>query len=116
MWDTNMVGSAAPKAVRTGTTLTYSCATSNAHLAFAFDLRCNQLLVSGVLGDFAFQSGWLEVDVRLLSVGMAPRILGELVRWQALVTMPSTTPQKCLTTMYQISVTYDLIEEVIEEF
>lgn len=110
-----MIVEEAPTAARTGTTLTYSCATSNARLSVDFDLRCNQLRLSMDVGDFAFTSDWQQVKPFSEQPDTARLILEALEQWKLLASTPSTRLKGNLAMMSAMGLAWETLEHLLTE-
>jgi hypothetical protein len=110
-----MIEEEAPTVARTGTTLTYSCATSNARVSVDYDLRCNQLRLSMDVGEYAFTSDWQQVRPFSEQPDTGQLILEALVQWRALATTPSTLLRGNLRMMSAMGLAWETLEHLLTE-
>lgn len=104
-----------PMVGRTGTTLTYFCATLSESISVEYDLRCNQLRLEVKSGDFGFQSDWQPVKPFSEQPASALLILAALEQWKLVATQQSTQLNGNLRLMPAISLAWELLEHLLQE-
>lgn len=100
---------------RIGTTLHYSCATSNASLAITYCLKSNQLRLQVVVGVLEFDSGWEMVRGASRQADSGLLIHQALEQWRVVVSMSSGRVNNDWEFMRVMGVTWEVLEHLLED-